>query len=280
MQSQTILIGSDPELFLVDKSNTYVSGHDLIPGTKHKPYPVPLGAIQVDGVALEFNTRPAETEDEFLTAIETVMTRMASEYMKVRSDLTIAITPTATFDQKYFDSLPDSAKELGCTPDFNAYTGEENTPPDTTEPFRTGSGHIHVGFGEGFRAHREDHFQKCCSLVKQLDATLYPASLLWDDDQKRRTLYGKIGAFRPKSYGLEYRSISNAYLRSKDIQRFVFRMTKRVSHLFLNEGVSITDNEWSRDIVSLIRDEQSVSQSDILSYLESIASTYDLPKYS
>ncbi len=274
-----ITLGCDPEIFVKD-SRGYVSGHDLIPGTKYQPYPVPHGAIQVDGVALEFNTMPTGDEDSFVNAIEKVMARMESEFLKVRSDLTIAITPTATFDKGYFDSLPESAKELGCTPDFNAYTGGENDPPGTTEPFRTGAGHIHVGWGNSFRVTKRDHFSKCISLVKQLDATLYPASLLWDHDNKRRTLYGKIGAFRPKVYGVEYRPISNAYLSSKDIQRFVFRMTKKVSELFLNENILVTDCEWAQDIVSAIRSGQSIAESDIRSYLEFMRSKYDLPSYA
>ena len=49
-----ILIGADPELF-VKKDGVVVSGHDLIQGTKADPFPVQDGAVQVDGMALEFN---------------------------------------------------------------------------------------------------------------------------------------------------------------------------------------------------------------------------------
>lgn len=140
-----IKLGSDPEVFLRDTVGNFVSAHDLIPGSKHSPTRVRLGAIQPDGVAAEFNTDPADTEDEFLTNIESVMSQMSEQIKRLRPDLQIAITPTATFSREYFDSLPHVATELGCTPDFNAYTEVENTPPETSEPFRTGAGHIHVG---------------------------------------------------------------------------------------------------------------------------------------
>jgi hypothetical protein len=60
-----ILIGADPELFVFTRSGKPVSAHDLIPGTKYEPHEVGNGAVQVDGVAAEFNIDPAANEDEF-----------------------------------------------------------------------------------------------------------------------------------------------------------------------------------------------------------------------
>lgn len=274
-----ISIGTDPEVFVTDKDGAYVSGHNLIPGTKRIPHPVNLGAIQVDGVALEFNTEPAFTEDQFIENIEAVMLQMETEYKKVRDDVTITITPTAVFTKDYFDTLPPEAVELGCTPDYNAYTEEENEPPHTDEPFRTGSGHIHIGWGSGFRAHSDRHFSTCVGLVKELDCVLYPASLLWDADSKRRELYGKIGAFRPKSYGVEYRPLSNAYLRSKDIQRYVFRTAMHVTHQHLNEGVVMADDIVCVEVVEKIQSGETITPDEIKGYLGYLQDNYGVPFY-
>lgn len=274
-----ISIGTDPEVFVTDAKGNYISGHNLIPGTKRIPHPVNLGAIQVDGVALEFNTEPAFTEDQFVENIEAVMLQMETEYKKVRDDVTITITPTAVFTKDYFDTLPPEAVELGCTPDYNAYTEEENEPPHTDEPFRTGSGHIHIGWGSGFRAHSDAHFSTCVGLVKELDCVLYPASLLWDADSKRRELYGKIGAFRPKSYGVEYRPLSNAYLRSKDIQRYVFRTAMHVAHQHLNEGVLMYDDNDVLDMVTALRVGIVPSEQAIRAHLAMLNEQYGVPFY-
>lgn len=267
-----IRLGSDPEVFVKDQQGAFVSAHDLIPGSKHSPTKVNLGAIQPDGVAAEFNTDPADTEEEFLTNIEKVMEQMAEQIRSLRPDLQIAITPTATFTKEYFDSLPHVATELGCTPDFNAYTQSENTPPETSEPFRTGAGHIHVGWGEGFLRADYDHWLMCVDVVKQLDSVLYPASLLWDNDDKRRTLYGKIGAFRPKSYGVEYRPLSNAFLSSTDVQRYVFRTTKTLVDLLLNRGVKVFEDDMN--FADAIHNGYKPSREEIVSYLQHIEEKY------
>ena len=57
--------------------STYnVSAHGLIPGTKYEPYPIPHGALQVDGTALEFNINPSSSYEEFNTNIDEVLKTM------------------------------------------------------------------------------------------------------------------------------------------------------------------------------------------------------------
>jgi len=53
----------------------------------------------------------------------------------------------------------------------------------------------------------------------------YPCqcSLFYDDETQRREMYGKAGACRYKSYGVEYRTLSNAWLKSEALMRWVFR---------------------------------------------------------
>lgn len=274
-----ITIGTDPEVPLKNADGTFFSAHDLIPGSKQYPHPVNLGALQPDGVAAEFNIDPASTAEEFTTNIETVLKQLEAQVKSIRPDLMIAFNPTATFSREYFDSLPHKATELGCTPDFNAYTGQTNEPPHTSEPFRTFSGHIHVGWGRGFKRADYDHFELCRDVVKQLDSVLYPASLLWDADDKRRTLYGKIGCFRPCSYGVEYRPLSNAYLGSKKIQEYVFETTRHLADLLLNQGVRVFDDSRSVEIVSMIQQGVNPTMSEINEYLSYIETEYGVAAY-
>ena len=273
---QTITIGCDPEVFLKDSSGKFVSAHDLIPGSKYEPHPVPLGAIQPDGVSAEFNINPSVTSDEFVSNIATVMKAMENHIRSMRPDLVFAIEPTATFDQEYFSNLPEVATLLGCSPDFNAYTMAPNNPPHTDEPFRTGAGHIHVGWGSGFRG--AAHFGLCCDLVKQLDAVLFVQSLLWDSDDKRRSLYGNIGAFRPKPYGMEYRPLSNAFLKSQHTQRWVFEATKYAVEDFFR-GVEYNTNEAVQAMVDLILSGSKPMPRAIRSYMKHISRTYGVPSY-
>lgn len=59
-------------------------------------------------------------------------------------------------------------------------------------------------------------------LVKQLDASIGLAAMYWDKDDKRRSMYGAPGAFRPKKYGCEYRVMSNAWLSSPQLIAYVY----------------------------------------------------------
>lgn len=231
---ENILIGCDPELFVFDHSiEECISAHDLVPGSKSDPYLVKSGAVQPDGVAAEFNIQPAHNEDEFVNHINTVRARLqeivqqkGGQYLELIAD------PTAFFSEKYFSTLPVEALALGCEPDMNAYTEDFNTPPKTSEPFRTGSGHIHIGFTQYESPMKKEHLRTCIEIVKQLDAVLFATSHTWDPDQKRRELYGNRGAFRPKSYGVEYRPLSNAWLRDELTTRFVYRAAKNAVDLY------------------------------------------------
>lgn len=65
-------------------------------------------------------------------------------------------------------------------------------------------------------------------LVKYFDAFLGVPSILLDGDTKRRNLYGKAGAFRLTDYGLEYRSLSSVFLKTKTNLNFVWDGIMRV----------------------------------------------------
>lgn len=217
-----ITIGADPELF-VTQEGKYRSAWGLIPGTKEKPHAVKDGAVQVDGMALEFNIDPVKTADDFVAKINSVMGQMK----EMVPGYDFAIVPSCRFNGNHFRAQPDEAKELGCTPDFNAYTLAENPKPNNLTTMRTASGHIHIGFCDGADPMSDEHMIRCATLVKQLDAYLGLPSLIFDKDKKRREMYGAAGAFRPKPYGVEYRVLSNAWLLTEDRMRFVFDQTIR-----------------------------------------------------
>ena len=223
-----IKIGCDPEFF-VKKDGQFVSAHGLIAGTKYNPQRVEDGAIQVDGMALEFNINPATTADEFLNNINSVMTQFRAI---IPPEYEFVFEPVATFSHEYMATQPIEATELGCTPDYNAWTGQVNSKPSADVPFRTASGHIHIGWTDDVDPYDPEHFEACCMVVKQLDNSLGIAEQFWDTDTVRKSLYGAPGAFRPKSYGVEYRVLSNAWLRDPALTKFIFTsVVKEVNKL-------------------------------------------------
>ncbi len=227
---KNILIGADPEVFVRNPNHGgFVSGHGMIKGTKRKPFKVDKGAVQVDGTALEFNIDPAATEDQFVQNVGSVLGQLRT--MVTGYDL--CYEPVAEFDPEYFKKgIPASAKQLGCDPDFNAWGLCPNDPPDGKRTFRTGAGHIHIGWTQGQDIDDPEFFMECAEVSRHLDYYIGIQSLLWDPDPRRRELYGKAGCFRPKPYGVEYRTLSNRWLESDLLQRWIYRsVVKALSDL-------------------------------------------------
>lgn len=213
-----ITVGADPEVFL-GKKGMFVSAHNLLPGTKHRPHPVTRGAVQVDGMAAEFNIAPAEDEQEFINNLDVVLQQlqeMVPEYELLHQ-------ATVQFPKEFLKDIPPEALELGCEPDFSAYTRGVNARPDAGALMRTAGGHIHIGGWDSPNPYETFHFNDMCRLMKAMDETVGVYSLFWDNDDKRRAMYGKPGTFRPKTYGAEYRTLSNAWLFNKKVQSFVYR---------------------------------------------------------
>jgi hypothetical protein len=236
-----IKIGCDPELFVVNEEGKPRSAYGLVPGTKEAPHKVPKGAIQVDGMVLEFNIDPANSEDEFVDNIRTVMQELRNA---TPSEYKFLIKPSVRFHHSHLKKQPDEAKELGCQPDFNVYTMRENPRPNAATTLRTASGHIHIGLKEGADPNDEAHIIWCATLAKHLDLFLGIRSLEWDKDKTRRLLYGNPGAIRIKPYGLEYRVLSNLWLESEDLVRFVYRQTVRCIEDLKNNGALTPDDYY------------------------------------
>lgn len=224
-----ILIGCDPEIF-VKKDGQFVSAHGLIKGDKDNPTPVEKGAVQVDGMALEFNINPAATEQEFVGNVEHVMKLLDA----MVPGYELAPVPVAHFPLEYIAAQPREARELGCNPDFNAYTGFANRKPNANRPMRTASGHIHIGWTEGQNILDESHMAACHAVAKQCDIMLGLASLFYDNDTERRSMYGQGGCIRYKPYGVEYRTLSNAWLLTPERMSWVFRNTKKAMEMLFS----------------------------------------------
>lgn len=217
-----VLVGADPEVFLTDSEGQLVSAVGKVMGTKEEPHPVKDGAVQLDGMAAEFNIDPAKNKAEFVKNLRSVMRQLD---VIVGKEHSLAAIPTAHFGAEYIAAQPESARELGCEPDYNAYTGQENPTPNAETPFRTGAGHVHVGWTEVKDPYSESHLRDCRTLAIYMDTFLALGSMLFDQDQERRQLYGNAGAFRPKTYGMEYRTLSNAWLQDPRLMAWVHEQT-------------------------------------------------------
>jgi len=223
-------LGCDPEVLLIDSVGKFISAVGLIGGSKDFPRDIGEGcAVQEDNVTVEFNTPPCQSADEYVRSINYNLDYIRSEV--ARLGLTVLIEPSAVYEKDQLTT--EGAKTFGCEPDFNAWKGGEQNPrPKAKNPnLRSAGGHIHI---------------ECAGLdilevVKAMDWFVGCQMLEFDKDEGRRKLYGKAGAFRKKSYGVEYRTASNKWIADEEKIRWVWAQTEKAV-AFVTAGGSFDED--------------------------------------
>ena len=213
-------LGCDPEVFLLNKENKLTSVIGKIGANKWAPLQVknlPDGfTLQEDNVALEFGIPPAASAEEFISSIRRVM-RAGRSHLGPGAFSTLSCV---TFP--HAELTDPNAWVFGCEPDFDAWTGQENPKPKAPNVYlRSAGGHIHV----------ETELDKQ-RVIRFMDLTLGVPSVLMDEDGgQRRALYGAPGAYRPKPYGVEYRTLSNFWIFNPRTIRWAWDSSQRAVNL-------------------------------------------------
>ncbi len=208
------MVGADPEWFVRELRGqlNVVPCVGILPGTKKKPYAEPGWSdgfsIQEDCVVAEATIPPAKSPEEFYDNISFIRSAIDFRLRKLDTPLlTMSTVSTHDFDRKQLVELGKQANTFGCEPDHDAYTGGKMRrlpAPPATE--RYAGGHIHLG----------GNFQ-CPDFVAALFCDwifgLYHR-FDWSgfgDITGRTKVYGRPGLFRPKPYGIEYRTLTNGW---------------------------------------------------------------------
>jgi hypothetical protein len=215
-QHDIVRVGADPEVFVKHlPSRAIIPVCGLVGGTKEEPNPFPgllvrsnevgIYAFQEDGVAFEFNVPATTTPDRFATNIRSVWITLKEMLRGLELD------PQLKAEHAFKESELTSpqAQRLGCIADMWAYGKDGPEKRTAFEAAQFGNrrfcgGHLHLGYNRKVPPH---------IMVKFLDVLLGLPSLLHDKQGMRRQYYGLPGLYREKPYGLEYRSLSNYWLR-------------------------------------------------------------------
>lgn len=247
-------LGCDPEVFLADHNGKFISSVGLIGGSKDEPRPIDDegNAVQEDNVTVEFNTPPCQDSAAFIAHIN-----KNKDWIKAQAEkfgLSTIIKPSAVFDDDQLTT--EAAKTFGCEPDFNAWNdGRRNPRPEAENPnLRSCGGHVHIQLLDPNMDHLE--------VVKAMDLFVGCLMLDFDDDTGRRELYGKAGAFRKKSYGVEYRTASNRWIESDERIQWVWDQTEKALE-FVAMGNTFTEEQGRR-----IQDCINNSDMDLLAQLK------------
>ena len=235
MSPQLITVGADPELFLVNVEGKFISSIGIIGGSKKHPRDIGEGcAVQEDNVAVEFNIPPAKSIEDFIAS-----TNYALEYLTkyvAERNLFLSVTASKSFTNDQLDT--PQARRFGCDADFNAWTKKQNSVPRAEDKnLRSCGGHAHLGFPNGINK---------IQVVRWFAVTAVLPSVLEDQDTKRRELYGKAGAFRGKSYGVECRALSNYWIQTKELMEKIYK--RGILAVTLARAGHKLDEEEGKDI--------------------------------
>lgn len=199
----------------------------LLGGTKDAPKALsakkPGFMYQEDGAAGEFNIPPATTPTEFSHHIAFMLNELGP--LLKSKGLRFAKTNNLTLKPKWTTDHPNLLT-IGCDPDYCAYSVKDGVAfpripsPDKVGLIRGAGGHVHIGYD----------IDLCPQdiLVRLLDISVGLPSLSLDKQGLRRQWWGQAGTYRPKPYGLEYRTLSNFWIwsggQSKLVSATVFAL--------------------------------------------------------
>lgn len=228
-----ITIGSDPEMlgFVVETGRIGSFAGRLGADKWHKKEVSEDVRIQEDNVLIEYDINPHETFEGF----DLNMQRGIDACYKLAKDLGMSLAEgvcSHVFTAEELKSFHESAFVFGCEPDYNALTGMRNPKPAAADAgLRTAGGHIHIGYDKVASVNGEN--QKVLGVM--CDYFLGLPSLLMDNDDRRRELYGKAGACRFKDYGIEYRTLSNFWTFQPRLRQWAFDQSHKAFN-FTNNG--------------------------------------------
>lgn len=224
-------IGADPEVFLSD-GNQIISAIGKIGGSKTCPREVGyMESIQEDNVLAEFNCKPSKTPEGLFKSIQYCIGEI-----EAISGLKTVISSSEEMPK---DQLTNPlAFQFGCEMDFSGW-GIPMPKVNRRTRLRTAGGHIHLSF-EGYEEDPNnevfkqlDHYRMARCLDGILTVGLIDAGI--ENDLRRRAMYGRPGSFRFKSFGIEYRTPSNQWIKSLEVTQFMWQLVEEAI-AYYNEG--------------------------------------------
>jgi hypothetical protein len=182
------------------------------------------------------------------------------------------------------NSLSENCQVFGCDPSTNIYSeGADKTSKIKVDPKkylkRSAGGHIHLG--NSFEQYVDNKFadsadsglreyHKIALRIKQalkkspdimvavLDIVVGNTCVLLDraeGNKERRANYGRAGEYRMKPYGIEYRSLSNFWLRSYQLMSFVTGLCRFAVHCV---SESTPENDYVKALFNAVKREDIV----------------------
>lgn len=251
-------IGADPEIFVEDDKG------EVIPAFKF------LKAASDNGV-LKYGDYRADSQKIYWDGWQAEFTVNAGTCMQVMSDnfhnalkalwaAAVRHNPKAKLSAKTLIEVPldvlaktaNKYVEFGCKPSYNAYgfAGALDQPGKQIT-YRSAGGHMHFGWG---KFSKQNEYQ-IPLIVKALDAILAVGcvSMFAEfDHPMRRRYYGLAGEYRLPPHGLEYRTLSNAWLFHPIAANMVFDMGRLIANVGANQLIDVWEHNEKETVDTIM----------------------------
>lgn len=260
-----LMFGCDPEFFLTDPNGQVIGSERVLPpdGLATLAMDVPEiyrsiagerqqdvvfdRSLVLDGVQVELNPKPAACRANLGNEIQYAF-RALKRHLDKQNGVGVTFDAVVTVSKEELAKLSEKSREFGCAPSENYYdTSAKIVSNPKVYKKRSAGGHIHLGLYHEMLEHRK-------RLVPILDTILGNTCVLIDRDPEaaeRRKNYGRAGEHRLPEHGLEYRTLSNFWLRSYPLLSLVLGLSRMSACVLSTTLVSNIKghyaNTWSFD---------------------------------
>lgn len=218
-------IGSDPEVFVEDAQEKVIPAFSFLGSKKDTTNKTrQLRPVYWDGAQAEFQTVAGGCLAYHVDSIQEGLCTVLEAARKVNKDARLSLKNVMEIEYDVLNSAKEEHVAFGCAPASNVYGLQGKQVPARELPFRTAGGHIHFGVGDK----KEPETIK--NMVKALDAILGVCSVSLfakQDNAIRRQFCGQAGEYRTPKHGLEYRTLSNAWMCHPMMTHLVFDLARK-----------------------------------------------------
>ena len=247
-----INFGADPEVFFANAKGEIIGAEKVMPKEgiwqQEHDWSDPTGEkmrnvyrhVIVDGIAGEFNPSPATCRQTFSRNLQVGFQYLQDYLTRNHKDTTVSFARSITVTKEEMESISPANQQLGCSPSLNAY-GDFPMPTLTPENMyqRSAGGHLHFGAVDSVTLNLFK--TKPDLVVRIMDIVVGNTCVMLDPDEGnkiRRVMYGRAGEYRLPKHGLEYRVLSNFWLKHYTVMSFVFSLARLAINIAADEAAT------------------------------------------
>ena len=218
-----ITYGCDPEAFF-ERNGEVIGSEKVLPKSG-------WNYVKRDGVQIEFQPLAYASVKSQLVHLREVMNSFRSNMTRF-PDVKVCFKPVIQVSEAELATLGEESRLLGCKPSDNIYGFKQIDVDGQVFRTRSAGGHLHIGLYDERRIWNTDvypHLDERARLVPILDVLVGNTCVLFDMDpvqRQRRKMYGRPGEYRLPWHGVEYRTLSNFWMRSPVLAELVFGLAQ------------------------------------------------------